>query len=331
MRNKNENNPVGIKKAIFVNKEKNLFFITFLDVYGTLVIFIGLFIICSVASPYFLTLTNLLNVVRQISVVGIVSIGMTFVILTAGIDLSVGSVLACSTLLMAGLKEFNPFVVFLIVLLFGIFAGLINGVVITKFNAQPFVVTLGFLSAYVGLGLAYSGGHPIIGSPKMLAFLGQGKVFRVPVQVIVFVVIAILASLILERTPFGRYVYAVGGNPEASRLSGVAVKKIIIFVYMISGLLSALAGAIMATHLNVGEASLGTGIELDAIAAVAIGGTSLQGGKGKILGTVMGVLIIGVLSNFLNLINVPGYTQKFFKGIIIVGAVILQSFSEEKG
>ena len=189
--------------------------------------------------------------------------------------------MACATLLMAGLKEFNPFVVFLIVLLFGILVGLITGGVITKFNAPPFIVTLGFMSAYTGLGLTYSMGHPIIGVPKILAFLGQGKVFQIPIQVIIFVVIAILASLILKYIPFGRYVYAVGGNPEASKLSGVAVKKIIISVYMISGLLSALAGTIMAAHLNVGEASLGVGIELDAIAAVAIGGTNFKGGREK--------------------------------------------------
>lgn len=298
--------------------------------YGMLMIFIGLFIICSIISPVFLKPSNLLNVARQVSIIGIISMGMTFVILAGGIDLSVGPVMACSALLVAGLKEYGPLVTLLAPIAFGFLAGMLNGFIITRFKLQAFIVTLGAMSAYVGLGLMYSGGHPIIGTHKALAFIGQGKIGGdIPVQAVVFAVVAVITALILKYTPLGRYTYAIGGNPEASKLSGIAVEKVTMFIYAISGLLSGFAGIIMATHLNVGEASLGQGMEMDVIAAVVIGGTSLKGGKGTVLGSVIGVLIIGVLSNLLNLINVPGYAQSFFKGVIIIGAAILQSLQEK--
>lgn len=320
---------VGMQEASLMNNEKKLSFNALFERFGMLIIFIGLFIVCSIISPVFLKTTNLLNVARQVSIIGIVSIGMTFVILTGGIDLSVGPILACSALLVAGMKFTGPIITFLIAILFGFLAGLLNGVVITRFKVQPFIVTLGAMSTYVGLGLMYSGGHPIIGTPEALAFLGQGKIGEVPVQAIIFAIVAVLAWLILKYTPLGRYTYAIGGNAEASKLSGIAVEKVTMFIYGISGLLSGFAGVIMATHLNVGEASLGNGMEMDVIAAVVIGGTSLKGGKGTVLGSVIGVLIIGVLSNLLNLVNVPGYTQMFLKGIIIVGAAILQGLQEK--
>jgi len=322
------NNP-GTEQAGIANLGNRVSFGSLFERFGMLMIFVALFIICSIISPVFLKPSNLLNVARQVSIIGIVSMGMTVVILAGGIDLSVGPILACSALLVAGLKETGPVITFIAAVLFGFLAGMLNGVIITKCKVQPFIVTLGAMSTYVGLGLTYSGGHPIIGTPKALAFLGQGKIGQFPVQAIIFAVVAVVVSIILKYTPLGRYTYAIGGNPEASKLSGIAVEKVTMFIYGISGLLSGFAGVIMATHLNVGEASLGDGMEMDVIAAVVIGGTSLKGGKGTVLGSVIGVLIIGVLSNLLNLVNVPGYAQMVFKGIIIVGAAILQGLQEK--
>jgi ribose/xylose/arabinose/galactoside ABC-type transport system permease subunit len=265
-----------------------------------------------------------------VSIIGIVTMGMSFVILTGGIDLSVGPIVACSALLVAGLKDFGPFVAFFAAIIFGLFAGLLNGTIITKFKVQPFIVTLGMMSILTGLGLTYSKGHPIIGTPEALSFFGQGKIGIIPAQAVLFAIIAIACGLILNYTRLGRYTYAIGGNEEASRLSGLSVGRIKTMIYGISGLLCGFAGVMMATHLNVGEANLGTGMEMDAIAAAVIGGTSLQGGKGTVVGSVIGVLIIGVLSNLLNLLNVPGYSQSIFKGVIIVGAALLQSLQEKR-
>lgn len=299
--------------------------------YGMLLVFAALFILCSIISPAFLKANNLFNVSRQVSIIGIVSIGMTFVILTGGIDLSVGPTMAFSALLVAGLKDYGAVTAFFAAIVFGFLLGILNGTIITRFKVQPFIVTLGGMSTIVGLGLTYSGGHPIIGTPKALSFFGQGKLFGiVPAQAMLYAVLAIIAILVLKYTRLGRYTYAIGGNEEASKLSGIAVARVKTLIYGISGALAGFAGVIMATHLNVGEANLGTGLEMDVIAAVVIGGTSLQGGTGTIFGSVIGVFIIGVLSNLLNLVNVPGYTQMIIKGVIIVSAVILQGSHNKK-
>lgn len=319
-----------VKERDLPTAGKGINFNHIMENYGILLIFILLFIISSIVSPVFLTTGNLINVARQASILGIVSMGMTFVILSGGIDLSVGPVLACSTLIITGLKNFGAGGAFIAALAFGWLAGSLNGYLITKFKVQPFVVTLGAMSVYIGLGLTFSQGHPILGTPAALSFIGQGRILDIPIQVILFAIVATFSALILKYTPLGRYTFAIGGNSEASRLSGIAVENTTMYIYGISGLLCAFAGVIMATYLNIGEASLGTGMEMDAIAAVVIGGTSLKGGKGSILGTVIGVLIIGVLSNLLNLLNVPGYTQSVVKGLIIIGAAILQ-VSQERG
>ncbi len=313
------------------NKKNSMHLGTYFEKYGMLLLLLVLFVICSLITPVFLKPGNLLNIARQISIIGIVSIGMTLVILTGGIDLSVGPILACGALLVAGLKEYGIVAAFVGPLIFGLCAGLLNGTVITKFKVQPFIVTLGAMSIYTGLGLTYSKGHPIIGTPEMLRFIGQGKVFGViPFQAILFISVAIIIAIILKYTPFGRYTYAIGGNPEASKLSGINVDRVTIYIYGLSGLLAGFAGIIMATHLNVGEARLGTGMEMDAIAAAVIGGTSLKGGSGTIFGTVIGILVIGILSNLLNLINVPSYAQMIFKGLIIVVATVLQGLHDKK-
>jgi len=303
----------------------------FLENYGMLLVLAVLFIVCSIVSPYFLKAENLLNITRQISVIGIISIGMTFVIITGGIDLSVGSVLAFSTLMVAGFKGMGAFPAFLIAMALSMSFGLVTGILVTKGKLQAFIATLGMMTAVVGIGLTYSHGHPIIGTPEGLSFLGQGKLFgTIPVQTVLFTLTALAAGLVLNRTRLGRYIYAVGGNEEGSRLSGIRVDRIKTAAYVISSALSGFAGIIMANHLNVGEANLGAGMELDAIASVAVGGTSLSGGSGGVVGTVIGVIIIGILNNFLNLINVPGYTQKIVKGAIIIIAVLAQSIQANR-
>ena len=296
----------------------------FLERYGILLVFMALFIAASVASPHFLSAGNLLNVARQVAIIGVLSVGMTFVILTGGIDLSAGSVLAVAALCAAALKSYPSVVVLVAVLLLGAACGLVNGTIVTRGRVQPFITTLGTMTILIGLGLTASGGEPILGAPKSLVFLGRGQFAGVPVQAILFAIVAALAGLLLKITRFGRHVYAVGGNEEASRLSGVSVDRVKVMVYMIAGVLAALGGLIMAEHLNVGEANLGKGLELDAIAAVVVGGTSLSGGRGGVGGTVIGVLLIGVLNNLLNLLDVPAYTQLVLKGCIIISAVLIQ-------
>lgn len=298
--------------------------------YGMLFIFIVIFAACSIVSPYFLKVKNLLNVSRQVSIIGIISVGMTFVIISGGIDLSVGSMLAFSTLIVAGLKTLGPLLSLVIALLLSATAGVVNGLIVTKGKVQPFIVTLGMMTILVGVGLTYSQGHPLIGINDSLLFIGQGTVGPIPVQTILFAFVALFGAVLLNYTRIGRYIFAIGGNQEGSRLSGIAVDRVKIIVYMLCGLLSGFAGAIMSAHLNIGEANLGKGLELDAIAAVVVGGTSLSGGQGSIGGTVIGVLIIGMINNFLNLMNVPGYSQQIVKGVIIVGAVLIQSVQSSK-
>ncbi|WP_144110326.1 ABC transporter permease [Paraburkholderia sp. BCC1886] len=293
--------------------------------YGILAIFLLLCITAAVSSPFFLTADNLLNVVRQVSVVGLTSLGMTFVILTAGIDLSVGSILALTTLAVAGLKPYGPFAALAGGLAVSIACGWLNGFITTKGRIQPFIVTLGMMTALVGVGLAYSDGQPVIGVPVSLGWIGRGRVGGVPVQAILFILMALVSMVILKKTRYGRHVYAVGGNIEAARLSGVAVDRVRVIAYVLSGLFAGLGGIVMAAQLNIGEANLGKGLELDAIAAVVVGGTSLVGGAGGIGGTIIGVLLIGVLNNLLNLLNIPAYTQLIVKGAIIVIAVLIHA------
>lgn len=300
--------------------------------YGILAIFLVLCVIASVSSPFFLTTENLLNVVRQVSVVGLTSLGMTFVILTAGIDLSVGSILALTTLAVAGLKPFGPVASLAGGVAIALACGWLNGIITTRGRVQPFIVTLGMMTALVGVGLAYSGGQPLIGVPVSLGWIGRGRLGGIPVQALLFIVMALVSAVILRMTRYGRHVYAVGGNAEAARLSGVPVDRVRMIAYCLSGLFAGLGGIVMATQLNIGEANLGKGYELDAIAAVVVGGTSLMGGAGGIGGTVMGVLLIGVLNNLLNLLNIPAYTQLIVKGAIIVGAVLIHAqLSRSKG
>lgn len=305
-----------------------------IEKYAILLGFLVVCIILSFLCPNFLTVANILNVLRQVSITGIMAIGATFVILTGGIDLSVGSVLALAGILAAGLQVNHQAgilaSVFLPLLVTGLL-GAVIGVVITQCKVAPFVMTLGVMSIARGATLVYSNGYPISGLSKGFRFIGGGWLGQIPFPVIIYILVAAAGSIILAKTRFGRHVYAIGGNQEAARLSGVLVERTKILIYAISSLAAGLAGIILASRLNSGEPVAGIGQELDVIASVVIGGTSLMGGEGGIFGTVVGSLLIGVLNNGLNLLNVSSFYQQIVKGFIIVIAVIFDQVRRDRG
>src|SRR3954454_14516436 len=285
----------------------------------------------------FLNPDNIANIVRAVSETGIIAIGMTFVIITAGIDLSVGAVLGLSSVVTASMMisgGFGLIPTILAVLALGIVFGAIQGTISTRFRLEPFIVTLAGLQAARGLALIVSGNQYINISygdgpglaPPVFAVLGE-RLFdnTVPVATIVFIIFAAIATLVLNTTRFGRYVYAVGGNERAARISGVPVSAIKIAVYAITGFASALAGIVHAGQFNFGSANDGTGYELTAIAAVVIGGTSLFGGSGSMVGTIAGAIMLGALANILQLNNINAALQLLATGAIIVVAAVLQS------
>lgn len=290
-----------------------------------ILILIVLVIVCSVSSEYFLTANNLLNVIRQVSISGILSIGMTLVLLTGGIDLSIGYIMAMVTVLIASFADINPIVVVIIAVIGGIVCGTANGSLITFVGIPPFIVTLGMMKVLDGIALMISNGSPIPKSPEALLFLGRGKIGGVfPVQAVVVILVCIVIAIMLKKTKLGRYIYAIGGNSEASRLCGINVHKVTIAVYVICGVLAAIGGILMETQLGMGKSGVGEGYEMDAITAAVIGGTSLSGGVGTVGGTIIGAFIIGILSNFLNLMNVSSYYQTIIKGAIVVVASAIQ-------
>lgn len=287
---------------------------------------LGLLILCVVLtglSDRFFTMDNLLNVTRQVSINAVISVGMTLVILTGGIDLSVGSILAFAGSITAGLLSGGQSLITAIIVgvVAGAFIGMINGALITRAGIPPFIATLGTMTAARGFTLVYTDGRPITGMEEAFRFLGGGYIAGIPVPVIIMSVIFLLAHIMLTRTKFGRYVYAIGGNEEAARLSGIGTKKILLSVYTLAGLLAGFSGVIMASRLNSAQPTAGAGFELDAIAAVVLGGTSLSGGVGTVGGTLIGAMIIGVLDNGLNLLNVSSFYQQVAKGVVILLAV----------
>lgn len=294
---------------------------------GPLLGFAVITIILSILSPSFLSMDNILNILRQVSINALIAFGMTFVILTGGIDLSVGSMLALSAALTAGFMAggMDPILAMLLGLLAGALMGAFNGFVITKGKVAPFIATLATMTIFRGLALVYTEGRPITGLSKDLSFelMGRGYFFGIPVPVIWMLISYAILYFILKKTTFGRRVYAIGGNEEASILSGIKVNQVKVWVYSLTGLLSALAGIILTSRLNSAQPTAGTAYELDAIAAVVLGGTSLSGGRGWIFGTMVGALIIGVLNNGLNLLDVSSFYQQVVKGGVILLAVIL--------
>ncbi len=293
---------------------------------GVVLALVLLVLAATYASDRFLTVPNLLNVLRQVAIVGILAVGQTFAILTAGIDLSVGAVLGLSVVLFARLLEHHGLIVAIpLGLLSGAAAGLVNGVGIAYGGIPPFIMTLGMLSFARGLAFIYTGGTPIPILNEDFYDIGNGYVLGLPIPALMLIAALAACGILLQLTPFGRCVYAIGSNEAAARLSGVAVRRYKVLVYAICGLLAALAGLVYASQLSVGTPIAGQGYELDAIAAVVVGGTSLFGGAGSVFGTFVGTLIIGVLANMLNLTGVDPFVQQLFKGALIVIAVFVMS------
>jgi ribose/xylose/arabinose/galactoside ABC-type transport system permease subunit len=286
-------------------------------------------VLFAILSPYFFTSENILNVTLQISITAIIAVGMTFVILTEGIDLSVGAMVALSGVITTSMLKLDlpPGIVFpfaiLCGLLLGAFSGTLAGVFITRFNIAPFIITLALMTIGRGVAYMYTDGRPVWGLPEQFSFIGNGRLLALPIPTIIMILVYVAAYIVLKHTRFGRYVYAVGGNKEASRLAGINSNSVLIRVYIISGTLAALSGVLLASRMNSGQPNSGLSYELDVIAAVVVGGTSLQGGRGSIIGTFLGALLIGILRNGLNLMNVNSYVQQVIVGVVILLAVLM--------
>ena len=289
--------------------------------------------IVAVINPRFLSVANILNVFRQSSINAVIAIGMTFVILTGGIDLSVGSILAfCGAVSAAMLSSgINPVLILLVALVLGLFFGIVNGVLVSVMKLQAFIVTLVTMTFSRGATLVFTNGKPITVNDGGALFenIGGGYLFNIPIPIYITLILFVAGHYILTNTRFGRYTYAIGGNEEATKLSGIKVNNIKIWIYGISGILSALAGIITTSRLFSAQPTAGTGYELDAIAAVVLGGTSLAGGVGKITGTALGAIIIGVLGNALNLLDVSSYYQMMIKAAVILIAVLIDKKSNK--
>ena len=290
--------------------------------------FIGFLILCVIISfvtPRFLTLSNLTNVFTQVSVNAIIAVGMTFVILNNGIDLSVGSILAITGAVGAYLMKStgNIFISIVIALALGTTIGVLNGLLITKGKLQSFIATLATMTIFRGVTYVFTKGNPISGLDTNFTFLANDRIVNIPLPVVFMIIILAVSFYMLNETRFGRYVYALGGNEDSARLSGISTDKIRTIVYGISGFTAAVSAIIVTSRIGSASPNAGTGFELDAIAAVVLGGTSLSGGEGSIVGTIIGAMIIGVLNNGLNLMNVNPFYQSIVKGSVILLAVLL--------
>jgi ribose transport system permease protein len=305
---------------------------------------LGLMVVAmALLSDKFLTADNGWNILRQISVNLCLSVGMTLIILTGGIDLSVGAILALAGAMAAGLLkngialshfnvlvQFTPFGAIVSGIVVGLLLGWFNGFVITRFELPPFVATLGMFSIARGLTMLLTGGFPVTGLGGGFGFIGTGIFLGVPMPVWISGLLVVIFTVVTKRTVLGRYIYAVGGNEQAARLTGLCVNRIKIYVYALGGALAAVAGLIVTARLDSAQPNAGLGYELDSIAAVVIGGTSLSGGRGTVLGTVLGCLIIGVLNNGLFLLNVSPFWQQVVKGFVILAAVALDKMSARR-
>ena len=304
--------------------------------YGIFLIFAVMVLVASVLSPAFVSSTNLINIVRQMSIVGLIALGVTGVIVSGGIDLSSGSVVGLTAVVAASLSQspeaaaFFPglnlplIVPVLAACVVGALVGLINGSLVAKARIPPFIATLGTYTAIRGAAMLYTGGRPISDLSDNYNFIGQGDVFGLPVPIIILIIMAVVTHILYAHTKFGKYIYAIGGNEQAARVSGINASRYKMLIYVYASFLAALAGLVVSSRIGSGQPGLGVGYELDAIAAAVIGGTSLSaGGIGTVAGTIVGALIIGVLNNTLDLMNVSAYWQQIIKGCIIVGAVII--------
>ncbi|MFD9626265.1 ABC transporter permease [Peribacillus muralis] len=295
--------------------------------FGPLLALVLLFIVITVLNPSFMEPNNILNLLRQTSINALIAFGMTFIILTGGIDLSVGSILALSSALMAGMMVtgMDPILAILVGVLLGTIMGVINGILVSKGKMAPFIVTLATMTIFRGLTLVYTDGKPITGIGDSVTFqmLGRGYFLGLPIPAVVMVIAFFILWFLLHKTSFGRKTYAIGGNEKASRISGIKVDRVKVAIYGLAGTMAAIAGAILTSRLNSAQPTAGQSYEMDAIAAVVLGGTSLSGGKGRLFGTLVGVLIIGTLNNGMNLLGVSSFYQQVVKGAVILIAVLL--------
>ena len=305
-----------------MNKKK---LINQINIYSSVLILLVICVFATILSPSFLSVTNLFNVFKQITVAGIVGCGMTFVILTGGIDLSVGSILGLSGVLASGVlaSTGNTAAAVAVSLTVGIACGAVNGFFVSVCGIPPFISTLGMMTLLRGVILVYTKGSPIPIKSDAYKFFGKGSIAGIPVPVIILIIVFLLAHYILTQTSYGRSVYAVGGNREAARLSGIRVKTSEFLVYTLNGLMCGMAGLILTARLGSAQSTSGTGIEMDAIAAVILGGTSLSGGVGFVLPTVVGAMIMGIIDNILTLMNVNPHATNIVKGAVILIAVLV--------
>jgi len=286
-------------------------------------------IIFSQLSPYFFTSENILNVSLQLSITAIIAAGMTFVILTSGIDLSVGALVAFTGVVCASLAKISlPIFVSLPLaivagLVIGALSGAFAGICVTRFSITPFIATLALMTIFRGAAYIFTDGRPIWELPPQFSQLAGGRVFGVPYPTLIMVIVFAAAYVILEKTRFGRHVYAVGGNKEAARLAGIDTNRVLIGVYVLCGVLTSLSGILLASRVNSGQPNAGLMYELDVIAAVVVGGTSLSGGRGTIVGTLLGAVLIGILRNGLNLLDVNSYVQQVVVGFVILVTVMI--------
>ncbi|GAE27982.1 inositol transport system permease protein [Halalkalibacter wakoensis JCM 9140] len=309
------------------NKQGKELAMNILKKYGIFIILILLIVLMSILTPHFLSTTNLINIVRQMSIIGIIAIGVTPIIITKGIDLSSGSLIALVSVVVATFAQGDfPIVVPILVALgVGLLVGLVNGTLVAKGMLAPFIATLGMMTAARGAAMLYSDGRPIGGISETFTFIGQGMIAGIPVPVIIFGFVGLVTWILLNKTKIGKYVYAIGGNEQAAVTAGINVSRIKLMVYAYAGLLGGVAGMILTARIASGQPQAGIMFELDAIAAAVIGGTSLFGGIGTVGGTIIGALIIGVMNNGLDLLGVSSYWQQIVKGAIIVAAVYIDS------
>ena len=296
-----------------------------LDSYGVLLVLIVAVLISTAVTDKFLNLRNITDLFRRVSIIGILAIGQTYVILTQGIDLSIGSILAVSIVVIAGfIGPYGLIPAILIGILVSIVLGLVNGIVIAYGKVPAFIATLGMLSFARGLAYLYTGGTPIQIHHQIFSTIGNGYFLGIPIPVYIYLALIIIFSFILKKTPFGRSIYAIGSNQKAAKIAGIPVNKFLLITYMISGMLAGVGGLLYASQLGLGTPVAGKLYELDAIAAVVVGGTALSGGKGHLWGTFVGVLIIGVMTNVFNLTGVDIFVQELVKGLVIISAVLLR-------
>lgn len=301
--------------------------------YGIFLVLIVLFTYFALSSKAFFTFGNLINVTRQISMLGIASVGMAFVLLLGGIDLSIGSVVTIVNIGVAWLivkAGVHPVLACFIALLGSASIGFLNGFIIAKVKMPPLIVTLSSMIMIEGFAYMICKGVPIFGFPKEFAYIGQGYIGPIPFPVFVLIFVLLIGAFILNKTYFGRYFYAVGGNEDASKLSGINVDRVKYMVYALSGLFAGIAGIVMLSRTNSGQVTAGKGFEFDVLTAVVLGGVSVNGGSGRISNVVAGVLIIGVLSNGLVLLNVSAYVQMVIKGAVLMSAVGFDCYQKNR-